>query len=198
MLLEAEKDLQVVFESDNPVDLQQFMSRGISVDIAILDVNLPEMDGIELAKDLHKKYPETKFVMLSMMDNIKYVVSSFNAGAKAFLIKNISHDEMLFALRHVYRGEPYLCTEISMALLKDEVRNMDKRRLTPVNDLDLSERELQVINLIADGFTNQEIAERLYTSKRTVEGYRQQLLEKTGARNSAALVKYACQNHILT
>src|SRR5690606_4644350 len=114
-------------------------------------------------------------------------------GASGYLLKNISSDELIFAIKHVSSGNQYLCSELSIKLLE---RVTKSSALTPIIDsnIEFSSREVEVLNLIAEGLTNLEMSEKLFLSKRTIEGHRQSLIEKTGSRNTAALIRFAVLN----
>ncbi|GAA4792848.1 response regulator transcription factor [Olivibacter ginsenosidimutans] len=196
-LLEIETDITVIGETDQQEELVHFIETGKVADVIIIDINMPAIDGITLTESIKKSYPSIHIIVLSMMDHEKYVAQAFKAGANAFLIKNVSRDELLFSIRFVAQGEYYICSEISMKLLHQAMKVIPLQAPVKIEELQINNREMEVLALTADGFTNQEIAERLFTSKRTVEGYRQSLLEKTGARNTAALIKYAFRNELL-
>ncbi|MEH6307758.1 response regulator transcription factor [Olivibacter sp. CPCC 100613] len=193
-LLELESDLTVIGETDEQTEMNKLLQDN-PIDIVMLDINMPGTDGITLTKDIKRQFPATKVIILTMMDHEKYVAQAFEAGANAYLIKNVSRDELLFAIRFVTQDEQYICSEITMKLLKQAIKTLPVS--ATAHDLNINAREMEVLALTADGFTNQEIAERLYTSKRTVEGHRQSLIEKTGVRNTAALIKYAFQTGLL-
>jgi len=195
-LLEIETDMTVIGETDEQDELVNLLKNN-RADVVIIDINMPNIDGITLTKTIKQLYPNIYVIVLSMMDHEKYVAQAFKAGANAFLIKNVSRDELLFGIRFVAQGEYYICSEISMKILHQAMKVISVQAPTKVSELQINNREMEVLGLTADGFTNQEIAERLFTSKRTVEGYRQSLIEKTGVRNTAALIKYAFQNGLL-
>jgi len=196
-LLEIETDICVVEETDEQGELVHYLEKNPSVDIILMDINMPDTDGITLTQKIKKNYPEIHVIVLSMMDHEKYVSEAFEAGASAFLIKNISRDELLFAIRYVYKGQFYICSEIGLKLLKQSIKLSNRPLRAEAANLQINAREMEVLNLTADGYTNQEIADQLFTSKRTVEGYRQSLIEKTGVRNTAALIKFAFQHGLI-
>jgi DNA-binding NarL/FixJ family response regulator len=135
--------------------------------------------------------------MLTMLDHERYVAKAFKAGASGYLLKNTSPDELIFAIKHVYANGNYLFSELAMQLLDRVSQGRDIMILDNCSDVDFSKRETEVLILIAEGFTNQEIADKLFTSKRTIEGHRQSMIDKTGTRNTAALIKFALLNGII-
>lgn len=126
-----------------------------------------------------------------MLSNEKYVLKAFKSGANGYMLKNVGSDELLFGIRHIVNnGNRYICTELSMELL-DRQLGRSYVLTDDLPEVDLSKREMEILSFIAEGFTNQEIADKIFTSKRTVEGHRQNLIDKTRTRNSAALIRYA-------
>jgi len=136
-------------------------------------------------------------VMLSMHDNEKYISQSFMEGAVGYLLKNISAEELVFSLKHVETGKKYICAELAVNMLNKLITNGVLEQDSTFSEADFSSREIEVLHLIAEGLTNLEMAEKLFISKRTVEGHRQSLLDKTGSRNTAKLIRYAATNGLL-
>lgn len=193
LLLDSQENIKVIAEADDGRKVLDILSKGTVPDIVITDIAMPEMDGLTLAGVLSKEYPSVKVIFLSMLDKSTDVSTAFDRGARAYLVKNVGYDELLFAIEYVRNGGRYICEELAFMLL-DVVREQPERAHNigeVAKKFDLSERELEVLQLISDGFTNLEIADRLFLSKRTVEGHRQSLIDKTKTKNSASLVKFA-------
>ena len=133
-----------------------------------------------------------------MLDKESFAVKAFKAGASGYLLKTITPDEMIFAIGHIHRYDRYVCTELSLRFL-DRLIALPAITDHAFDDTDLkfSHRDLEVLELVADGFTNEQIAEKLFTSKRTAEAYRKALLEKTGTSNTAALIRFAMRNKLI-
>ncbi|WP_158799641.1 response regulator transcription factor [Pedobacter sp. L105] len=197
MLLEADKEISIAGEATNGLEVLNMIAGGLKADIVLADINMPEMDGISLIRELKVISPETRIVMLSMLDNEKYVAQAFSEGASGYLLKNVSADELVFALKHVNAGEKYLCSELSIRLLDRliQIANVPVNQNNP--PVDFSMREIEILHLIAEGLTNNEMSEKLFISKRTIEGHRQSLIEKTGSRNTAALIRFAVLSGIV-
>ena len=197
MLLESDKDISIAGEAVNGREVLDMIASGIKADIVLADINMPELDGISLIKELKQSSPETRIVMLSMLDNEKYVSQAFSEGASGYLLKNVSADELVFALKHVSIGGKYLCSELSIRLLDKLMQSS----VIPINQtnpqIDFSMREIEILHLIAEGLTNNEMSDKLFISKRTIEGHRQSLIEKTGSRNTAALIRFAVLSGIV-
>ncbi len=197
-LLDQERDMTIVAEATDGQQVLQLLEKSSHnlPDVVITDVNMPVMNGMELIEAINERYPGLKTLVLSMLDHERYIIQAFKAGCKAYVLKTVSSEELLFAIRQVCKyNERYLSAEISLKML-------DKMLFAPMastpdehkQPIELSKRELEVLTLIADGYTNLEIAEKLFTSKRTVEGHRQNLIDKTGTRNTASLIRFAIQH----
>jgi len=199
MLLDVHPGIEVIAELDNGQDVLSFLAKKGDCDIVISDINMPEMDGLELAERIQQEFPYIKVVFLSMLNERKFLLQAFNSGAKGYLIKNINYEELLFAVNHIYNGGKYLCDELSQQIIEylNAKPHFGEKASKLAMDIEISDRELEVLNLIGEGFTNNEIADKLFLSKRTVEGHRQNLIDKTGAKNSASLIKYAVLNGLI-
>jgi DNA-binding NarL/FixJ family response regulator len=197
VLLEADKEIIVAGEAVNGREVIDLVNTGLKPDIVLADINMPELDGIALTRELKILSPETKVVILSMLDNEKYVTQAFAEGAYGYLLKNVSADELIFSLKHVHTGGKYLCAELSIRLLDRllHLPGIPQDMMDP--PVDFSAREIEILGLIAEGLTNSDMSERLFISKRTIEGHRQSLIEKTGSRNTAALIRFAVLNGIV-
>ncbi|PJJ79551.1 response regulator transcription factor [Mucilaginibacter auburnensis] len=196
-LLEKEKDLKVIGEALNGQEVIDLLNTGLKADIIMADVNMPLMSGIEMSEKVSNEGARPKIVILSMLDHERYVLEAFQAGASGYLLKNISADELIFALRHIHVDGRYICSELALRFLDKLLKEPEPTKSGTESAVQLSTREIEVLMLVADGLTNQEIADKLFTSKRTIEGNRQILLEKTGTRNTAALIRYALQRGII-
>ncbi|MFD2873753.1 response regulator [Mucilaginibacter ximonensis] len=196
-LLEKEKDLKIIGESLNGQEVIDLINQGVIPDVILADFNMPGVTGIEMLSQLPSTAKETKTIILTMLDHEQYVLQAFQAGASGYLLKNISADELIFAIRHIHIDGRYICSELALRFLDRLMAQPDRRQHEAESGIEFSTRDIEVLMLIADGLTNQEIADRLYTSKRTAEGYRQALIEKTGVRNTAALIRYAVQHGLI-
>jgi DNA-binding NarL/FixJ family response regulator len=153
------------------------------------------MGGMELAENLKKAHDQQKIkiVMLTMLDNENYVFEAFRAGVKGYLLKNISTEELLFSLTHVAQNNQYICSNLAVRILKYAGNKLSAEPY----DIDFSKRETEVLTLIASGYTNKEIADKLFTSRRTVEGHRQTMINKANVRNSAELIRFAVKHSLI-
>lgn len=197
MLLETDKSINIVGEAVNGREVLEHIAKGHKIDVVLADINMPELDGISLVKEMRIVSPEIKVVMLSMHDNEKYIAQAFLEGASGYLLKNVSADELIFSLKHVYTGGKYLCSELAMKMLDKLIKNGHNSISLAESNIEFSTREIEVLHLIAEGLTNNEMSEKLFISKRTIEGHRQSLIDKTGSRNTAALIRFAVLNGII-
>jgi len=195
-MLEQEPGLIVSGDVGNGLEALDLLRSGVEVDIVLTDISMPEMDGITLSATLQKDYPEVKVIILSMMDNEKYIFEAFEAGIKGYLLKSTGLDEMVFTIRQVAANKQVICSELGIRMLKRA-----SKISVPIAHEEgfnhLTARELEVLSLIAEGYTNNEIAEKTFTSRRTVEGHRQSLIDKMGVKNTAQLIKLACKKGLL-
>lgn len=196
LLLQHDKELEIVAEAGNGMDVEDLL-RKHEIDLVVVDIDMPGKNGVEITHYVKENYPSIKVLVLSMLDNEKYVIKSFIAGASGYLLKTSGKDELIAAIKKVHVGEPYISHHISLKLIRKIIENSmiisDDHKV----NIDLSERELEVLQLISEGLTNTEIAEKIFTSKRTVETHRKNLMFKTGTRNTASLIKYAILNGII-
>ncbi|RYZ99933.1 MAG: response regulator transcription factor [Sphingobacteriaceae bacterium] len=197
-LLERDGGFKILAEGISGVEAVNYINDGGSdADIVLTDINMPGMGGLELIEKLKEISPKVKVIMFTSLDNEKHISKAFKEGASGYLLKNVSSDELVFSIKHVHEGGRYICSELAFRLLDKLVDMPDLVTLNSSNDFDISAKEQEVLTLISEGFTNQEIADKIFTSKRTVEGYRQALMSKTGSRNTAALIKLAIRTGLI-
>jgi DNA-binding NarL/FixJ family response regulator len=196
LLLEAHGGFYVIGEAHNGLEAIELLKQGKTPDVILADINMPDMDGIELIKAVKDFDPKIQVVMLSMLDNEKYIIQSFSEGASGYLLKTVSPDELIFSLKQVVLGEKYISSDLSFGLLERSSKRPATLVAEPIN-LHLNSRELEILKLIGDGLTNSEMGEKLFISRRTVEGHRQNLMDKTGCKNTATLIKYAVLNRLI-
>jgi DNA-binding NarL/FixJ family response regulator len=197
-LLKDKEDVVVVGEAGTGKELLALLPE-VEADVIMMDINMPEMDGFDTTAYLHEKYENLKILILSMLDHESYIAKIIDAGASGYLLKNTGREEMLCGIKIVAGGGQFICSSIALNLLK-KLQNPNYKAATSEEKQtrDLSQREIEILKLIADGLTNAEIADKIFTSKRTVETHRQNIIEKTKAKNTAALIKYAIGKGIIT
>jgi len=191
MLLDAEEGIEPVGEAGNARD-GLFQARTLKPDVILLDVVMPDQSGIEVLPQLTHENPQAKVLVLSMQDDPHYVREAFAAGASGYVLKEAADAEVVGAIREVARGGRYVHPELGARLVAAEV---DERRREAEDPL--SEREREVLRLLALGHTNQEIAKMLYISVRTAETHRAHIMQKLGLQTRAELVRHAIDRGLL-
>ncbi len=196
LLLRDMADAQVVLECANGEELLAGL-KSTAVDIVLLDLEMPVLDGTETMKRIRREFPQVKVIILSTHDEDEFITRLMELGANGYMLKTAEPDEIDTAIRSVAQNGFYLNDAVNKAMLHGLVK---KKQVKPTfNDIDpLSERELEVLRGICAELTTAEIAEKIFVSPRTVEFHRNNLLLKTGARNAAGLVVYAMTKGIYT
>jgi DNA-binding NarL/FixJ family response regulator len=192
-VLDAKPDLEVVAEAE---DGAQAVEKALEEDVhlAILDVSMPRMTGIQAAAELHKRKPEIKLLMLSMHDSEQFLFESLKAGASGYVLKSGADTDIVDACRAAMRGDSYLYPSAVTALVRDYVER-GGRGDEPFDVL--TPRELEVLKLIAEAYTSKEIAKELFISIKTVERHRQNILDKLGMSDRVELTRYAIRRGLI-
>jgi DNA-binding NarL/FixJ family response regulator len=191
LVLDGQHDLEVVAEAgDGAEAVAQGLDEG--VDLAILDVSMPRMTGIQAALELSKRRPELKILILSMHDNEQYFFEALRAGASGYVLKSVADRDLVEACRAAMRGEPFLYPAAVQALIRDHLERSDAGD-TSIDGL--TPRELEVLKLIAEAHTSREIADLLVI--KTVERHRANILEKLGMRDRVELTRYAIRRGLI-
>jgi DNA-binding NarL/FixJ family response regulator len=192
-LLDAKPDLEVVAEA---ADGHEAVEKALAeeVDLAILDVSMPRMTGIQAAAELHKRKPELRILMLSMHDSEQFLFEALKAGASGYVLKSGADTDIVDACRAAMRGDSFLYPSAVATLVRDYVERGGRGEeqfdvLTP--------RELEVLKLIAEAHTSKEIAQMLFISIKTVERHRQNILDKLGMRDRVELTRYAIRRGLI-
>jgi DNA-binding NarL/FixJ family response regulator len=191
MLVDAEDDMETVAEAGS-VREAVFEARSQAPDLVLMDVVMPEESGLDGIPKLLHEHPELKILVLSMQDDPRYVREAFAAGARGYVLKEAADVEVVSAIREVAAGGRYVHPELGARLVAAETEAMRRAEEDP-----LSEREREVLTLLAHGYTNQEIAGRLFISVRTAETHRAHVMQKLRLATRAELVSYALANGLL-
>ena len=194
LVLDAEPDLEVVAEAGDGSDaVQQALTE--DVDLAVLDVTMPRLTGLQAATELSKRRPELKVLMLSMHDNEQYLFQALKAGAAGYVLKTAADRDLVEACRSAMRGEPFIYPKGVAALIREY---LEAAHAGSIEDEDpLTPRELEIVKLIAESYTTRQIAETLVISEKTVERHRSNVLEKLGFRDRVALTRYAIRRGLV-
>lgn len=195
-ILQNVKDIRVVGRCFDGPSVIDFVADN-AVDIILLDVNLPGMSGIEVTKTLQQSKPKVKILAISMFNEESYVTEILNHGASGYVLKNTGREELLKAIRTVHGGKSYFSKDVTQTIMKGLMNQRKSGSKTEKFYPKISRREREVLKLIAQEFTTQEIADQLFISLKTVESHRSSLLSKMNARNSAGMVRIAMENNLL-
>ncbi|MCF8366159.1 MAG: response regulator transcription factor [Bacteroidales bacterium] len=196
-LLQRVTEFDIVGEAENGQIALTLVGR-INPDIVIMDINMPIMDGIEATKQITEKHPDVKVLVLTMTNEQEHIKNMIDAGARGYILKNSGEEELVSAITTILDGGNYFSDEVKDAIMQNMVQRKTKNEKISGEPIPLTRREKDVLNLIVHEFTNYEIADKLFISVRTVDAHRRNLLEKTGARNTAGLVKFAIGNQLFT
>jgi DNA-binding NarL/FixJ family response regulator len=194
MVLDAQPDLEVVAEA---TDGDQAVEQAVSgeIDLAILDISMPRKTGLQAAREITHRKPEVRVLMLSMHDNEQYLFEAIRAGASGYVLKSAVDRDLVEACRAAMRGEPFLYPGAVRALMREY---LDRARAGDALHTEmLTPREEEIVKLVAEAHTNDEIAEMLFISKKTVERHRANILEKLGMRDRVELTRYAIRRGLV-
>jgi DNA-binding NarL/FixJ family response regulator len=194
MVLEAQPDLVVAAEAGDGAEALELGLRE-QIDLAILDIAMPRMTGLTVARELHRRRPKLRVLMLSMHENERYLYEALKAGASGYVVKTVADRDLVEAVRAAMRGEKFLYPGAMTPLIADFLHRA--RQDLPVREDPLTPREQEVVKLVAEGLTNKQIAETLVISEKTVERHRANILEKLGMRDRVELTRYAIRQGLI-
>ena len=194
-ILQNEKDIDHISKCYDGKAVMDILNKE-KIDVLLLDVNLPEMNGIEVCKAALEINPDLKILAISMFNEESFVSEILNNGAKGYILKNTGSEELLEAIRTVYTGETYFSKDVTETIMKG-LMNKQKNGESKNNIPKISRREKDVLRLIMEEYTTQEIASELFISLKTVESHRSNLLSKLNARNTAGLVRITIEINLL-
>lgn len=188
-ILQMDSSLEILGEFDRPRLAFEALKEGLDPDIIIMDISMPEMNGLEASKVLEVEYPDIKVIILSMHKDEEYVLESLNYNVCGYVVKDSVADEIIVAIEKVVNGGKFF-SKVVIDTALNSYKGIKKEQKTK-QAIQLTERELEVLNLIADGYKSIEIAEKLFISERTVEAHRGNIMKKLQAKNMAELTKKA-------
>jgi DNA-binding NarL/FixJ family response regulator len=194
LVLDAQPDLEVVAEAG---DGEEAVARALEADVhlAVLDISMPRKTGLQAAREIAERRPDVRVLMLSMHDNEQYLFEAIRAGAAGYVLKSAVDRDLVEACRAAIRGEPFLYPGAIRALMREYVERA--RSGEPIGGELLTAREEEIVKLVAEAHTNEEIAEMLNISKKTVERHRANVLEKLGMRDRVELTRYAIRRGLV-
>jgi len=190
-LLASHDDIEVVGEAANGSEAIEKV-REVDPDVILMDIAMPVMDGLEATRRIRKQNPNIKIIILTQYDRKDYVLSSIKSGASGFIPKNVIISELVSAIRTAHSGDAFLHPSVAKMVIEDYLRQVEP---SPYDRL--TDREREVLKLVAEGLTNQEIADLLSVSVKTVLGHRTSLMEKLGIHNRTELIKYAIRKGLI-
>ena len=180
-------DIEIAFEASNGKEFLENLEY-YKPDLVLMDINMPVIDGVEATRLALEKMPDLKVLVLSMFGEVDYYNTMIDLGVKGFILKDIDNEELIDAIRKVNNGGSYFSQELLLQLIKNKPAG---------EQIDLTRREKEVLELICKGLSNQEISDKLFISQRTVERHRSSLLFKTESKNSVSLVVYAIKSGLV-
>ena len=195
-LIELSKDIEVVAEAENGTEVIDLVKK-MKVDVVLMDIDMGHTSGIETTHRLKQEHPEINVLGLTMHEEQEYIVEMLEAGASGYLLKNTGMEELLTALRAAAKGDSYFSKQVSATLLKAITQKKTFPSFKSNHNGPLTERETEILQLIAQEYSNGEIAEKLFISIRTVDTHRRNLLEKLQVKNTAGMVKYAIEKGLI-
>jgi DNA-binding NarL/FixJ family response regulator len=195
--LKNDSEIEVVGDAGNSKEIIEKLSN-LEVDIVILDNNIPDINGVETTKYIKENYSHIKVLALSIFDQEENLMAMFEAGASGYILKKSGKEDLVNAIKKISEGNLYICSEMAIGMLQKLKENRDVIFRAENKKLpELSKRELEILQLIGEGYTNNQIADKTFTSRRTVETHRKNLIEKTDTNNTATLIKFAISNQII-
>ncbi len=193
LILDAQPDLEVLAEASDGAEAVE-LALNTSIDLAILDISMPRMTGLQAARELQQRRPDLRILILSMHESEQYLYEALKVGASGYVVKRAADHDLIDACRAAIRGEPFLYPEAVVEFINDHLRRA--RGGEEVRD-PLTPRETEVIKLVAESYTNRQIAEALVISENTVERHRANILEKLGLHDRVELTRYAIRNGLV-
>jgi len=194
LVLNSEPDLEVVAEASDGAEAVD-LALATDLDLAILDVAMPRLTGLQAAMELSKRKPELRTLILSMHDNERYFFEALRAGASGYVLKTVADRDLVEACRATMRGEPFIYPAAIKALIRNHLERAEENGEIP--DEVLTQRELEIVKLVAEGYSTKEIADELVISEKTVERHRANILDKLGMRDRVELTRYAIRRGLV-
>lgn len=195
-MLVEQPDIVVIGKAPNGSDALEQLKR-LCPDVALIDIGMPDKDGIELTQALHKDAPKVKVIILGMIDLTEEIMQCIEAGAAGYVLKEASFDYLVETIRSVYRGESFCSPQLTASLFSRIAELANEKIPKNQNDIKLTARELEVIHLIAEGLPNKAIAQRLFIETQTVKNHVHNILDKLQLQNRLEAVQYARENNLL-
>jgi DNA-binding NarL/FixJ family response regulator len=197
-ILEREEDMEVVGEAESGTEVLDMLQNMVT-DVVLMDIDMGRSNGTETTRKVRAMFPDVRVLALTMHEEAEHIIYMLEAGASGYLLKNVGREELLSAIRTVVQGNSYFSHTVSATLLKaiTDLKSKPASASKQASGSPLSDREIEVLKLIAQEHSNGEIAEKLFISIRTVDTHRRNILEKLQVKNTAGLVKYAIEKALI-
>ena len=195
-IFSGSKDIEINTAIYDGKDVMNALERNPGIQLILLDINLPNINGLELTKLIKSKYPDVKILVLSMYNNAEYIKEVLKEGASGYILKNTDHEELASAIHSVHNGNTYYSQSVTQTMMNSFAKKSGSGNLD-IMQVRISKREKEILGLIIKEHTAQEIANMLFISLHTVETHRSNLMSKLGVRNSAGLVRVALENNLV-
>ncbi|MFZ4550064.1 MAG: response regulator [Bacteroidales bacterium] len=193
----ASSNIEIIGEASTAAELWKLLETNLP-DIILMDISLPDISGIEITRIVTEKFPSIRVLMLSMFTDESFISQAIKAGAKGYLHKNTTREEMLIAIESVFTGNEFYSDNISKVILKTYIEKAKSHPNEITNPQEiLSKREIEILKMFAEGFINKEIADRLFISIRTVESHKNHIMQKLNLKTQVELVKYAIRHNLV-
>ncbi len=197
-ILTSLDNIAIAGEAGNGEDAVKMYS-SLKPDLVIMDISMPGMNGIEATRVIKEKDPDARILILTMHDNQEYLNQIIRSGAKGFILKNTDKEELLDAVRTVSSGDNFFSKDISKLIIDNYIRTAkETEKNDGYKEVPLTKREIEILKLIASGYSNQEIANILYISYNTVDTHRKNIMHKLSIKNTAGLVRYAIEKGLIS
>ena len=195
-LLSTDPKIQIIGEAQDGREAVRCVEK-LGPDLLLIDLSMPRMSGMDAIREIKKRYPETRIIALTVHKTEEYLLTTLQAGADGYVLKDATHDELVMAIRNVMMGKPYLSPGVSEKVIEGYLERKENAQSVSSWET-LSQREREVLKLIAEGYKNKEIADDLCISIKTVEKHRANLMKKLDLHNAASLTVYAVQRGLVS
>lgn len=197
-IFKKNSDIKIIGECKDGDEVLDFL-KNHKVDVILMDIMMPKMNGIDCTKLVKSDFPEIKVLGMTMHNESSYIQAMMETGANGYILKNSSGEEMQKAIIKVHKGDPYFASEVTNVIMNSYLQptRSEKKRTNKLIDVNLTNREIDILKLITEELTNKEIGEQLNISSRTVDTHRRNLLRKIGAKNSIGLIRFAYNSGLI-
>lgn len=197
LILKKNKNFKIIGEASNGVEAIKYIEKNANkVHVIMLDITMPELDGFEVAKIVRQNYPDIKILALTMHSEESYITKMIDVGVHGYVLKDSNLEDLSTAIQTLLDGKPYYSSDVSAIMINSLMNKDKKKENTEINNL--TEREVQIIDLITEGFKSSEIAEKLQLSTRTIEVHRRNLMKKLDVKNTAELVSFVLKSKLIS